>query len=414
MAVLLGFYHLLLEREKMHRFNRFYLLGAMVISLAIPFITIPVYIEVESLPQQILSMQAGKAAGISHAKSTLSYWPYACWGLYILVTAALLIRFTRNIWHFINKVTTTATVPYKKATLVLLQEAVVPHTFMNYIFVNAQDHHNRKIEEALYTHELVHVIQKHTLDILFVELFKIFFWFNPLGYLYKRAIQLNHEFLADEQVIKASADTINYQHLLLEMASVGKNYALASRLTFSITKKRLIMMTKETPTLKANFLKAIIAPAIACVTLLLCTEAVAQEKPDKTVATPERIEVTSVTQKELDSLKQTDPVKYRGKKSDFLKTTMTSTRTGSSVSFDKKPEPVDEKQFSALSRIDPHKMKSIEILQLTEMERSVLKNLDPVKYNDVALEDYMAVKTSYLNDEGELASHTFYEKKPKF
>ncbi len=39
LTVFLSFYHLVLEREKMHRFNRFYLLGSIVISLVIPFIT---------------------------------------------------------------------------------------------------------------------------------------------------------------------------------------------------------------------------------------------------------------------------------------------------------------------------------------------------------------------------------------
>lgn len=91
---------------------------------------------------------------------------------------------------------------------------------------------------------------------------------------------------------------------------------------------------------------------------------------------------------------------------------MTS-KTGTTVSFDKKTTPATGKQFSSLP-IDPHKIKSIEILQLTEMEKSNLKKLDPKKYNDVEITNYMAVKTSYLNDEGDLISHIFYEKKPTF
>ncbi|MFT5762513.1 MAG: bla regulator protein BlaR1, partial [Polaribacter sp.] len=30
LVLFLGFYHLVLEKEKMHRFNRFYLLGSIV------------------------------------------------------------------------------------------------------------------------------------------------------------------------------------------------------------------------------------------------------------------------------------------------------------------------------------------------------------------------------------------------
>jgi len=410
MAVLLGFYHLLLEREKMHRFNRFYLLGAIVFSFTVPFITIPVYAEAAAIPYTRL--QAGTTPNMPIGGQAVDNWQYIG-GLHALISIAMLLRFIRNIWHITSKIKANTIVTYKNATLILLQEKILPHTFLNYIFINARDYESRDVKDELYLHELAHVTQKHTFDILFIELFKVFFWFNPFTYLYKRAIQLNHEFLADEQVVKSSANVSNYQQLLLEMASAGKNYALASSLTFSITKKRFIMMTKTTSTLKSNFLRASIAPAIACVMLFLCTETVAQETSGKITTAPDRIEVTSVTKKELDSLKNVDPVKYRGKESEFVKTTMTS-KTGTTTSFDKRPPTVDEKQFSSLPEIDLDKIKSIEILQLTEMEKSNLKKLDPEKYTDVELKNYMAVKTSYLNDEGKLISHIFYEKKPTF
>ncbi len=51
-------------------------------------------------------------------------------------------------------------------------------------------------------HEEAHASQKHSLDILFVELLQIIFWFNPLFYFIKRSIKLNHEFLADRAVLK--------------------------------------------------------------------------------------------------------------------------------------------------------------------------------------------------------------------
>jgi beta-lactamase regulating signal transducer with metallopeptidase domain len=73
---------------------------------------------------------------------------------------------------------------------------------LNTIFINQDDYHNRKIEE-LYTHELIHVTKKHSIDILIIETLKVLFWFNPIFIFYKRAIQLNHEFLADEKVVKS-------------------------------------------------------------------------------------------------------------------------------------------------------------------------------------------------------------------
>ena len=43
LALLLAFYHLVLEREKMHRFNRFYLLGSILFSFLAPAFII--YVE---------------------------------------------------------------------------------------------------------------------------------------------------------------------------------------------------------------------------------------------------------------------------------------------------------------------------------------------------------------------------------
>jgi hypothetical protein len=42
-GLLYGYYHFALRNKKFHRYNRFYLLLAIVISSLIPFLNIPVY-----------------------------------------------------------------------------------------------------------------------------------------------------------------------------------------------------------------------------------------------------------------------------------------------------------------------------------------------------------------------------------
>jgi beta-lactamase regulating signal transducer with metallopeptidase domain len=88
---------------------------------------------------------------------------------------------------------------------------------------------------------------KHSLDILLIETLKVLFWFNPIFIFYKKAIQLNHEFLADEKVVKSHNDVPFYQNLLISKANANPTYYLASNLNYSVTKKRLIMMTKPHP-----------------------------------------------------------------------------------------------------------------------------------------------------------------------
>jgi beta-lactamase regulating signal transducer with metallopeptidase domain len=280
MAVLLAVYHLLLEKEKMNRFNRFYLISSLIFSLMLPFITIPVEIGspvIMDIPNT-LQTTTTQAATVSTANPVLetNYWPYAGLGLYGIVTLILLARFISNIRYFIKKAKHNFSLQYKTAKLVLVEEKTLPHTFMNYIFMNKAEYETSAIEQELFTHELVHVNQKHTLDVIFIELLLIIFWFNPLLYFYKKAIQLNHEFLADEKVAATNNITF-YQNLLLSKACSGHNYSLASNLNFSVTKKRFIMMTKNTSVFKAFLLKTVLAPVTAGLLFMLCTKAVAQE-----------------------------------------------------------------------------------------------------------------------------------------
>ncbi len=280
MGVLLAVYHLLLEKEKMHRFNRFYLLTAVVFSLALPFITIEVYTEVaaETL-QTIANMPAAIPIAPAPQDEAINYLPYVIWGIYSSITLLLILRFALNILRFRKKIRQNETVEHDGAVLVLLNEPVLPHTFLHYIFISKEDYEKRDIEEELFTHELAHVKQKHTLDILFIEGLKTLLWFNPFLYFYKKAMQLNHEFLADEIVVSTGGNVTGYQRLLLQKATPVTYHQLASSLNFSVTKKRFTMMTKATTRSRALVLKFSALPVLAALIALFCIETIAQEKP---------------------------------------------------------------------------------------------------------------------------------------
>ncbi len=287
LTVFLGFYHLVLEREKMHQFNRFYLLFSIVISFVIPFLTfqiikiVPIVQNIESLNTVITSSVIPEneiQENILQIEKNINFIPFILWSLYGIISFLLIVRFGKNIWKLISKSKCNATVKFKKANLILVEEKTLPHTFLNSIFINFEDYNNRNIEDELYTHELVHVTQKHTLDILFIEFLKVVFWFNPIFILYKKAIQLNHEFLADEEIVKTYNNVPFYQNLLLHKGSGNQTIYLASNLNYSITKKRLIMMTKSTSQKIALLKKVAIVPILAVLIYFFCIEIVAQEE----------------------------------------------------------------------------------------------------------------------------------------
>ncbi len=243
--VLFAVYKLALENSKMHRFNRFYLLFALVFSLAMPFVTIPVETEnvVPMARQALLVPMTIEPREIVASENPIDYFEISLWAIYSVGLLLFTVKFFRNLTQIVSQIHKNPTEKHDGVTYVLLEDETLPHTFLNYIFVNSNEFQKRSIEAELFTHELAHAHQKHSLDILLVEIAKTVFWFNPIFGLYKKAIKLNHEFLADQAVV-SNHDSISYQELLLSKAHFTNQFALASSFNFSITKKRMIMMTK--------------------------------------------------------------------------------------------------------------------------------------------------------------------------
>ena len=291
LIVFLGFYYLVLEREKIHKFNRFYLLISVLISLIIPFVTFEFIEFVETAPviqydepiniekAEVVLNQNPTIEKVITAQESIDYLPYVFWSIYVSISLIFLFRFSKNYFKLIVKSKINPSVKYKNASLILLEEKTLPHTFLNFIFVNSEDFKNKNIEDELFAHEMVHVNQKHTLDILFIEFLKALFWFHPLFYLYKKAIQLNHEFLADEEIVNTYNNVPYYQNLLLHKSNGNTTIYLASNLNYLITKKRLLMMTKNTSKKLALLKKVAALPILAGLIYFFCIEIIAQEKP---------------------------------------------------------------------------------------------------------------------------------------
>jgi bla regulator protein blaR1 len=281
-GLLLIVYHLFLSSESMYRFNRFYLLFSLVLSLAVPFITIQTSYNIPAIKQAVPFtesvapyQQPGNTEVMPVTEmsipvaQTLDYKPYIIGGIYILVALALFIRFARNIYQIYRRRASCYTYEHEGTAILLLQHDVPPHSFLNNIFIAEKDY-NIGIDPQIIRHERAHAEQLHSIDIIIVELVQIVCWFNPLIPFYRKAIQLNHEFLADEAVVKNYDDMPEYQHLLLVKATQNNGLNLTSPFNYLTIKKRLIMMTKTTSAKTALFKKLLVLPAVVVTLLLSC------------------------------------------------------------------------------------------------------------------------------------------------
>ncbi|HYK76729.1 MAG TPA: M56 family metallopeptidase [Daejeonella sp.] len=273
-------YNALLEKGKMHQFNRFYLLSGLVLSFVIPSITFSSYSPVvptieSSLLITEMTPDFGNMQQTTTAEKTSNYFLFLLIA-YTVITTFLLSKFIINLKVIFHKTRNNTIIPYKGSKLVLSTENLTPHSFLSYIFLNQEEYDNGNIEREILTHELLHTQQKHSYDILFLEVLRVFFWFNPFLFFFKKAIQLNHEFLADEAVIRTYHNTASYQHLLIDNTYKLLSSTLTSQFTYSITKKRLLMMTKTKSFRNALCRQIAVIPVLAMAIFIFSTKTFAQ------------------------------------------------------------------------------------------------------------------------------------------
>jgi hypothetical protein len=207
--------------------------------------------------------------------------------LYATISVLLLFRLMRIVQRIQFKIRRNSKRFIHGFRVVLLKEKVTPHTFFNTVFLNKKQFESGEIPKEVLDHEFTHVRQKHSLDILFVEFLKAIFWFNPLLYLYKNAIALNHEYLADEAVLSQGTVIKNYQRMLLKTMERNAVLSVASSFNFSLTKRRLQMMTQPKTKVKFLIKLSMLVPLFAGLSLMLGCEPASNEIPSDIEASGE-------------------------------------------------------------------------------------------------------------------------------
>jgi len=259
LLILLLVHRVIFQREAIYKFNRFYLLAAVIGSFFIPIVEIEVPAKTAFVTQQLIQTpdfsaeyqesllpeMAGAPAFHAVEVEQRLDWNLILWGMYGLVTLVFLIRFLRNIHLLFDKIHRNIHVQFQGETLVLLKEQSLPFSFLSYIFVSKYYFENGQLTDSIFAHEQAHVQGKHSWDNLLIEGLLVVFWFHPGLYLARQAIKLNHEFIADAAALQITP-LDQYKNFLLAMMLPDQNPGLVSSLNFSLTKKRFEMMKRRT------------------------------------------------------------------------------------------------------------------------------------------------------------------------
>jgi len=247
------FYLLFLSKETFYKWNRVVLLSGIFLSFVIPFVMIPIYktltinipgVSDINIDNQGIFINLNEGAFMkSLTQQSIGNTAYL-WIIYtigVLITATKLILSFFSIKKIINNNQKTEIDGYN---IIDINEDISPFSFFKNIVVNKSKYSEEELKSIM-QHELTHVKQWHTLDIILANILCVVLWFNPFSYLYKRLIEQNLEYIADSTVTNAQ-ESAEYEYLLLKSIVPELQLQMVNNFLTSPIKRR-IMMINSTP-----------------------------------------------------------------------------------------------------------------------------------------------------------------------
>ncbi len=243
------FYYLVLRRRKDFRFNRIYLGSSFLLSFLIPLITFQI-VRHDSRPLVLLPEQTATdvlpAVPVSAGPDVMTWIFYG----FLMITAFFVVRLIAGYLRAHQIVRNCRVSEMGGIRIHVSEEEIHPFTFFRKIVVPGSIL-NHPDQHIILKHEMVHVQEKHTLDILSSEILFLLQWFNPFALMLKAAIRNNLEFLTDQEVLQQH-DMQRYQLAMVALAGKKGTIPFLNALNGSDLKNRIIMMKQKTEN-KSNF-----------------------------------------------------------------------------------------------------------------------------------------------------------------
>ncbi len=254
------FFKLMMSRSTFFRFNRITLLVGLSGCTLLPLIELttteetflhtPLYAihEILQSTEQVMSNpeEPGNEILLSEKNteiSSLNWIPVTLGTIYGAGALLTFVWLSVSTCRLAQLIRMSEKKRYGNYILVIPRQPIASFSWGRYIVVSASDY-SRQSEEVL-LHEMMHLRNHHTLDLLFMQIFLLVHWFNPVIWLLKRELQEIHEFEADNGVINTGVDATKYQLLLVKKAVGTRLYSMANGFNHSKLKKRITMMLKE-------------------------------------------------------------------------------------------------------------------------------------------------------------------------
>ena len=256
---------LLLSRETFHRFNRVALLTVMALALVLPWVKLTLDVSTPVVGGMVmLEEMIVTPAGAEQPHQVAQTWSVINIAniLYFIGVVSVMVWLLHSQWSLHRLLKKGRREQMSDGiTLHVIPGNQTPFSYFRHIVINEQDYRDNPRE--ILTHEHAHISLRHSWDVLFVELVKLFQWWNPAAWLLCRELRQVHEYEADMAVLNQGVDAKQYQLLLIRKSVGDQLFSMANNFNYQSLKKRIRMMTMNKSSRWKTLRALAVVPVIA-------------------------------------------------------------------------------------------------------------------------------------------------------
>ncbi|MDT0555937.1 M56 family metallopeptidase [Patiriisocius hiemis] len=279
-------YNTILQRDVNFKANRHFLIGGVIAAITLPFLTFSYTTYIEALPLDdsafVLIEQPIEEIKTSQEVVVID-WLIIAVTVYALGFLFMFIKIVVQLVSLFKLINTNKKIKKGRFTFVKIDDNTAPFSFFNYIVYNPKLHNSKELEMIL-AHEQIHARQWHSIDILLVHITRAIQWINPFSWLYKKSIETNLEYIADNETAQQVNSRKEYQLALVRASSSLPVPALTNNFYQSFLKKRIIMLNKSKSNPKNNWKLLIILPLLAIFLFSFNVKEVIEYIPSETIS----------------------------------------------------------------------------------------------------------------------------------
>lgn len=260
LALFYAFYLLVMRRTRFFVLNRTMLLAGSYLCLLLPLIrlrTVPASVAASELTLA----GAGQEAAVPSAEA-LFPWKEVLLILYAGGVLVTLLLYLVSAWKMLRLMGCGERTEREGCRLIILEQDVPSFSWFRSVVIGRKD---LRESPAIYTHELMHVYHRHSLDLLLFLPIQLLFWWNPLVWITREELRLLHEYEADDGVLQQGIDATQYQLLLVRKAVGEQRFSLASGFRHAKLKNRISMMLKPPSSRRMRWSYLALIPVLAAV-----------------------------------------------------------------------------------------------------------------------------------------------------